>query len=76
MKATIFIGDAIERLRELSDESVQCVVTSPPYWGLRDYQTAGQLGLKRRRKSTLRAWSKCSARCGGCCAGMAYCFLT
>ena len=40
MKATIFIGDAIERLRELSDESVQCVVTSPPYWGLRDYGTA------------------------------------
>ena len=46
MKATIFIGDAIERLRELSDESVQCVVTSPPYWGLRDYQTPGQLGLE------------------------------
>ena len=47
MKATIFIGDAIERLRELSDESVQCVVTSPPYWGLRDYGTAGQLGLEK-----------------------------
>ncbi len=47
MKATIFIGDAIERLRELSDESVQCVVTSPPYWGLRDYQTPGQLGMEK-----------------------------
>jgi DNA modification methylase len=30
----------------LADESVQCVVTSPPYWGLRDYGVAGQLGLE------------------------------
>lgn len=40
MRATIHIGDALERLRELPDESAQCVVTSPPYWGLRDYGTA------------------------------------
>ena len=39
MKATIYIGDVLERLRELPEESVQCVVTSPPYWGLRDYGT-------------------------------------
>ncbi len=31
----------------MTDESVQCVVTSPPYWGLRDYGVAGQLGLER-----------------------------
>lgn len=30
-------GDVLARLRELPDESVHCVVTSPPYWGLRDY---------------------------------------
>lgn len=30
----------------LADESVQCVVTSPPYWGLRDYGFPGQLGLE------------------------------
>ena len=30
----------------LADESVQCVVTSPPYWGLRDYGVTGQLGLE------------------------------
>lgn len=34
---TILVGDAIARLRELPDESVDCVTTSPPYWGLRDY---------------------------------------
>ena len=30
----------------LADKSVQCVVASPPYWGLRDYQIPGQLGLE------------------------------
>src|SRR5512143_2052258 len=30
----------------LQDRTVQCVVTSPPYWGLRDYGIAGQLGLE------------------------------
>ena len=33
-------------LRTLPDESVHCVVTSPPYWGLRDYGVAGQIGLE------------------------------
>lgn len=37
MKAMIFIGHVLDRLAQLADESVQCVVTSPPYWGLRDY---------------------------------------
>lgn len=36
----IIVGDAISALRTLPDESVHCVVTSPPYWGLRDYGTA------------------------------------
>jgi len=40
-------GDALEQLRLLPDESVQCCITSPPYWGLRDYGIAGQLGLER-----------------------------
>ena len=31
----------------LRDKSVQCVVTSPPYWGLRDYGNEGQLGLEK-----------------------------
>ena len=40
------IGDARDLLREMSDESVDTVVTSPPYWGLRDYQVGGQIGLE------------------------------
>ena len=36
-KLTIYQGDCREILPQLEAESVQCVVTSPPYWGLRDY---------------------------------------
>jgi len=43
---TILQGDVRERLRGLADESVHCVVTSPPYWGLRDYGVSGQIGLE------------------------------
>src|SRR5262245_58632945 len=39
-------GDSLERLAELPKESVNCVVTSPPYWGLPDYRVAGQIGLE------------------------------
>lgn len=44
--AEILVGDAVTRLRELSDGSVRTCVTSPPYWGLRDYGNEGQLGLE------------------------------
>ena len=46
MATRILIGDVRDRLRELADESVHCVVTSPPYFGLRDYGMAGQIGLE------------------------------
>ena len=42
----ILVGDVRDRLREMADESVDCVVTSPPYFGLRDYGMAGQIGLE------------------------------
>lgn len=37
---TVYVGDAIEVLRSLPADSIDCCVTSPPYWGLRDYGTA------------------------------------
>lgn len=43
----IYNGDALQTLKQMPSESVQCCVTSPPYWGLRDYGVAGQLGLDR-----------------------------
>jgi len=42
----ILVGDVRERLAEIPAESVQCVVTSPPYFGLRDYGVEGQIGLE------------------------------
>jgi DNA modification methylase len=45
--ARILVGDAREVLRTLPADSVQCCVTSPPYWGLRDYGVDGQIGLER-----------------------------
>jgi len=44
--STILLGDAQHVLARLPRESVQCVVTSPPYWGLRDYAVEGQIGLE------------------------------
>lgn len=46
MTTRILVGDARERLKELPDNSVHCVVTSPPYFGLRDYGVDGQMGLE------------------------------
>lgn len=40
------IGDALDQLRVVPDKFVQCIVTSPPYWGLRDYGVTGQIGLE------------------------------
>jgi len=44
--ATILHGDCLEVLATLPAESVHCCVTSPPYWGLRDYGVPGQFGLE------------------------------
>ena len=42
----IYQGDVLDQMKDLPDRSIQCVVTSPPYWGLRDYGNDGQLGLE------------------------------
>ena len=44
---TILHGDVLTMLKTLDTESVHCCVTSPPYWGLRDYGVEGQLGLEK-----------------------------
>ena len=40
----ILEGDCLSKVEEISSDSIQTVVTSPPYWGLRDYDNDGQLG--------------------------------
>lgn len=46
-RVSILLGDVRERLAGMEPDSVDCVVTSPPYWGLRDYGVDGQIGLER-----------------------------
>jgi DNA modification methylase len=49
----ILIGDVRQRLAELPNASMDCVITSPPYWALRDYGHPGQIGAE----STVDAWA-------------------
>lgn len=46
---TLHVGDALEQLRAMPADSVQCCVTSPPYYGLRDYGVKGQIGIETTR---------------------------
>jgi DNA modification methylase len=62
-RATLIAGDCRDAMRTLPDESVHCVVTSPPYFGLRDYGVAGQVGLESRPDCL--GWAT-GERCGSC----------
>jgi len=46
MRHTILHADVMDGLRSLPDRSVHCIITSPPYWGLRDYGIEGQIGIE------------------------------
>jgi len=48
----ILVGDATEKLKTLPSASIDCVITSPPYWNQRDYHADGQIGLE----ATVDAW--------------------
>lgn len=50
---TLYNADALDALREMPDQSVHMACTSPPFFGLRDYQTDGQIGLE----PTVEAWA-------------------
>ena len=45
-QVTLLLGDALAVAAEMADDSADCIVTSPPYFGLRDYGTEGQYGLE------------------------------
>lgn len=44
---SVLLGDALEQLHTLPENHFHCCVTSPPYWGLRDYQAEGMIGLEQ-----------------------------
>ena len=62
--ATLHIGDALTVLRTMPAESVHCVVTSPPYWGLRDYGT-GTCDHVIAEMRTKRGLDACAKKQGG-----------
>ena len=45
-ESSVWLGDAAELLKAVPDRFLQCCVTSPPYWGLRDYGIPGQIGAE------------------------------
>lgn len=51
----IYCGDALTVLKTLPDSSVNCCITSPPYYALRDYGMAGQLGREENPGAVCRA---------------------
>lgn len=58
MNKTIFQGDVLEKLGEINDETIDCIISSPPYWGLRDYGVKGQLGLEPDFRDYLKKMSE------------------
>lgn len=52
--SAIVTGDAARMLERLPERSVQCVITSPPYWSLRDYGIDGQIGLEQSVQSFIK----------------------
>ena len=58
MNAQILVGDVRTRLAEIPDASVQTCITSPPYWGLRDYGQDEQIGLEQSPQDYVDAMVK------------------
>ncbi len=42
----IYLGDSFKLIKQLPNNSIDCIITSPPYWALRDYGSKGQIGLE------------------------------
>ena len=55
MNNEIICGDSLEVLKTLESESVDCCITSPPYFGLRDYGVSGQIGLEETPEAFVAA---------------------
>jgi DNA modification methylase len=64
MNYNILLGDCRATLANIATGSVQTVVTSPPYWNLRDYGTPGQIGLEALPDCL--AWARQEPPCGAC----------
>lgn len=59
----IYTGDALKILKSLPSESVDCVITSPPYYCLRDYGVSGQIGLENSLQKYIKNLAKIFMEC-------------
>jgi len=59
----IYNGDALQSLKKFPDESINCIVTSPPYYGLRNYGVAGQIGLEDSPELFIKRLSEVFSEC-------------
>lgn len=62
-QVTLLLGDTLDVLRAMPDESVDCIVTSPPYYGLRDYGIEGQYGLEETPAEYVEIMRRVFAEC-------------
>ena len=60
MNRTILQGDVLDKLKDIPDGVFDCIISSPPYWGLRDYGVEGQLGLEPDFRDYLKTMAKSS----------------
>ncbi|MFH1956211.1 MAG: transcriptional repressor LexA [Patescibacteria group bacterium] len=54
IQPTLLMGDVMEKLKLLPDKSINCIVTSPPYWGQRDYGVKGQIGNEKKPEEYIK----------------------
>ena len=59
----IYTGDALTELRKFPNETVDCVVTSPPYYALRDYGVSGQIGLESTPEQYIKRLTEVFMEC-------------
>lgn len=78
-----YTGDSLATLKTMLADSVDCIVTSPPYWGLRDYGVAGQMGLEPTLANHIAAMVKVFDECkrvlkpsGTCWVNYGDCYAT
>ena len=66
----IYNMDCLKGLKQLPDNSINCCVTSPPYWGLRDYGVEGQIGLEKTPEEYVSKMVEVFREVKGCCVMM------
>jgi DNA modification methylase len=70
MSIKILQGNCLETLSSLEEKSVNTCVTSPPYWGLRDYGNGDQLGQEETPEKFIENLVKCFVKSGAFCVTM------